>query len=488
MRRADPLLILLVLWTAVVPALFGVLSVGLDRGGMLTGFWILLAVQHLGYGVMAWRVARTGGPARRLWLCVAGAGVAMSVGDVHQVFQAATDWRDPASYLGTGPGLGSLLLAMILLLVGLLRHGAGTGTGGRSGTRLDVATVMAGAATAGMLLIALPSGPRDASWALTLGVTLLVQPGIFLLVLFAVVRLVIGGRSPFSRVAGWINGVAAVVQVGLQAVPGDHYLDPQRGAWLAGANLFTGSLVVIAARYEERHRSAISDERERRPYSWLPYGAMLLTWALGIGVLAAQGLNWRAWAVIAGAMLTTALVVARQAAAFRHIGELLRERDALTARLTEMAFHDALTGLANRALFMRRLAEAQTSVTVFLIDLDDFKPVNDSYGHAAGDQLLIEAGRRLRDGVRAEDTVARLGGDEFAVLMPGLDPARASQVRRELMHALNGKLRLGDIEVDLRASIGMATGRCDQDSPDALLHEADMAMYAKKNAARAVRR
>jgi diguanylate cyclase (GGDEF)-like protein len=181
-------------------------------------------------------------------------------------------------------------------------------------------------------------------------------------------------------------------------------------------------------------------------------------------------------------MLTTALVVARQAFAFRHIEELLRERDLLTARLTEQAYHDALTGLANRALFMNRLTESLTAgaVTVFLIDLDDFKPVNDSFGHATGDQLLVEVAERLRRCVRAEDTVARLGGDEFAVL--AAEPAGLFDA---LNQTLNATVRLGDAEVRLRASIGMATGRPGVEGPDAVLHQADMAMYDAKNAARA---
>jgi acetyl-CoA acetyltransferase len=94
---------------------------------------------------------------------------------------------------------------MILLLVGLLRHPVGR----RPGTRLDLATVMAGAATAGPLLVTLPTGPRDVLWGLELAVTLLIQPGIFLVVVFAVVRLVMSGRSPFTRTAGLLNGLAA---------------------------------------------------------------------------------------------------------------------------------------------------------------------------------------------------------------------------------------------------------------------------------------
>jgi diguanylate cyclase (GGDEF)-like protein len=414
----------------------------------------------------------------------------MAAGEIRQVAEAIIDPLGRDVYTGTWFAIGTLAVAMILLLIGLLRHpGSGSGSGGRSGSRLDLATVMAGAATAGLLLVQLPPGEPDLAWAAGLAGMLLVQPGIFLVVVFAVVRLIISGRSPFTRTTGLLSCLATGGQAVVQGVPTETFLQPERGAWLAAANLLTGALVVVAARIQERHVPAPEGIRRTRAYSWLPYGAMLLTWALGVGVLAAGGLTWRSWAVVAGAMITTALVVARQAAAFRHIGELLAERDELTARLTELAFHDGLTGLPNRALFRDRLAEALTSepVTVFLVDLDDFKPVNDEHGHAAGDQLLVEVGRRLRACVRPGDTVARLGGDEFGVLVPGLDPQRRPAMAAELTRSLTGRVRLAAAEVDLRASIGTAAGEPGR-ALDSLLHEADMAMYAVKNGARAVRR
>jgi diguanylate cyclase (GGDEF)-like protein len=213
----------------------------------------------------------------------------------------------------------------------------------------------------------------------------------------------------------------------------------------------------------------------------LPYVAMVTGWGV-CGVILARGeLDSHAVLVGTGSALTTGLVVGRQITAFKHIAELLRERDRLAAQLTELAFHDVLTGLPNRALFMQRLEAglADGPVTVFLIDLNDFKPVNDQFGHATGDELLIEVGRRLRSCVREDDTVARLGGDEFAVLVKGLGKERHD----ELAAALQGRVTLGAAEVPLSASIGAAHG---QDDPDTLLHAADMAMYDDKRRAHAV--
>jgi len=315
----------------------------------------------------------------------------------------------------------------------------------------------------------------------------LIQPGVFLVGLFALVKLFLGDRPPFTRPAAVVTGLAGVVQAITQVAPAAFYLKPHGGTWVMAGNVVASTLLALGFRIQwvqsqDRARDAV--RRPRRAYSSLPYAAMAVTWAAAVGTMLVDGLSWRTWSVIAGAMITTTLVIARQVAAFRHIEELLRERDLLTARLTEQAYHDALTGLANRALFMNRLTEslATRPTTVFLIDLDDFKPVNDSYGHATGDQLLIEVAGRLRHRVHPGDTVARLGGDEFAVL--AADPTGLFDA---LTAALNDTVRLGGAEVRLRASVGTATGRPGADDADTVLHAADMAMYAVKNAARSFR-
>ncbi|WP_433305725.1 diguanylate cyclase domain-containing protein [Actinoplanes sp. CA-030573] len=158
------------------------------------------------------------------------------------------------------------------------------------------------------------------------------------------------------------------------------------------------------------------------------------------------------------------------------------------ATLHHQAFHDHLTGLANRAQLRSRLEEALlrarrgSHVAVMLIDLDGFKQVNDTYGHAAGDQLLVTVAQRLRDGVRGADTAARLGGDEFAVLLDGMDaPEDAVTVAERLLVALQEPLTVGGAEIRPGGSIGVAIWRGHADI-DALLHQADTAMYAAKSA------
>jgi diguanylate cyclase (GGDEF)-like protein len=158
------------------------------------------------------------------------------------------------------------------------------------------------------------------------------------------------------------------------------------------------------------------------------------------------------------------------------------------ATLRHQAFHDNLTGLANRSLLHEHLRQALararrgSPVAVLLIDLDGFKAVNDTYGHAAGDQLLVAVAQRLRDGVRGADTAARLGGDEFAVLLDGMDsPQDAILVAERLLASIQEPVFAGGVELTPAGSLGVAVWR-DHADIDALLHDADTAMYAAKTA------
>ncbi len=167
------------------------------------------------------------------------------------------------------------------------------------------------------------------------------------------------------------------------------------------------------------------------------------------------------------------------------------ERVAQQVHLEHLAFHDALTGLPNRALFADRVSHALRKRTpgadppvVLFLDLDGFKAVNDSAGHAAGDTLLRHAARRLQASVRTGDTVARLGGDEFAALLErgaGAHPSSARDIAQRILAALTQPYRIGTKDVEVSASIGMAVAVPDI-TPDQLLHQADLAMYAAKAA------
>jgi diguanylate cyclase (GGDEF)-like protein/PAS domain S-box-containing protein len=167
------------------------------------------------------------------------------------------------------------------------------------------------------------------------------------------------------------------------------------------------------------------------------------------------------------------------------------ERKQLEEMLADQALRDPLTGLGNRRLFSDRVAHAierqlrsESSVAVLLLDLDHFKFVNDTLGHAKGDALLIHVAERLRQAVRAGDTVARLGGDEFAVLLEDLvHPDEADATALRILDALERPFTLDDREVFVHSSIGIALAGDDQGVDD-LVTDADVAMYAAKNAGR----
>src|SRR3954470_14753019 len=156
-------------------------------------------------------------------------------------------------------------------------------------------------------------------------------------------------------------------------------------------------------------------------------------------------------------------------------------------RMRHDALHDPLTGLANRALCRERLIHAlartgrdEGAACVLFIDLDDFKAVNDLYGHAVGDALLIGLSRRLVATVRPADTVARLGGDEFVVVCEDVDEHTAISLAGRPTEALHEPLEIDGIEHRLSASIGIALGAAGRRDPDALLADADAAAYRAK--------
>jgi diguanylate cyclase (GGDEF)-like protein len=164
----------------------------------------------------------------------------------------------------------------------------------------------------------------------------------------------------------------------------------------------------------------------------------------------------------------------------------VQERKVLQEQLAYQAFHDTLTGLANRALFIerveegvRRIQESGETMAVIFIALDDFKSVNDTLGHEAGDEVLKEAARRLDLCLRGEDTAARLGGDEFAVLVE--HSSVIERVAERILEAFRPPIRVADHDVLVPATLGIAVGGPEVEFASTVLANADIAMYAAKS-------
>jgi diguanylate cyclase (GGDEF)-like protein len=221
--------------------------------------------------------------------------------------------------------------------------------------------------------------------------------------------------------------------------------------------------------------------RARSLFNTLPFLAVTVTAALVVSV-SAQQMSWHQRTVIIGAVLIAGCVVLRQLIGLRENRNLLAGIRRQQVELEHLAMHDPLTGLANRARFGAVLAEfldAHRPASVLLIDIDDFKAVNDTLGHAVGDQLLHQVALRLRQHSAVADLPARLGGDEFAVLLEADDPAYAEEAADRILTSLAVPIRVGEHQLLAHASLGVAlAGR--GDSADEVLRNADIAMYAAK--------
>ena len=217
-------------------------------------------------------------------------------------------------------------------------------------------------------------------------------------------------------------------------------------------------------------------------------------------IQAARGLDMNAPVPVAGSVILVLLIFARMSGLMSDIEAkvrnltrqdqelrgLLTDRELLTEKLHHQAFHDSLTGVANRLLFADRMDHARAAakrdkspLSLLVIDLDDFKSVNDEFGHAAGDALLVTVAGRLTQSVRPGDTVGRIGGDEFGILLVGASEKEAAIVSERLLRDLRLPLPIGDQLVSIEASVGVVC-RVDETESEELLGSADLAMYEAK--------
>ncbi|MFZ0377249.1 MAG: diguanylate cyclase, partial [Solirubrobacteraceae bacterium] len=281
------------------------------------------------------------------------------------------------------------------------------------------------------------------------------------------------GRDVSERRAGE-SRLRAVAALGERALAG---ADP---ADLAGETieLARALLAVEAAEVRLADGSLLAGFESAQPVA-APQSGSALNVRLAVG-------DGDELLVVPGRQLSEEELSFLRAVAHTLASALARQRT--EQRMRHEALHDPLTGLANRTLLRDRLEHAiarsereRGATAVLFIDLDNFKAVNDSYGHAAGDAVLVESARRLHAAVRPGDTVARIGGDEFIALCEHVNADSALAVARRLQEALRPSFTAGGVEHQLSASIGVALG---DGEPDRLLGDADAASYHAKAAGR----
>ena len=267
------------------------------------------------------------------------------------------------------------------------------------------------------------------------------------------------------------------------------------GADLTGAGWFAGWLLVgLAAVHPAattRPAERVADDAgESLRAVLLPYAPLVLAVGVLLGRVSAGGaigpfLAWDLGIIATLVLVRQLIVVLENRSLAGRLGRALGELRGREDQLEYQAFHDALTGMANRALFWDRLnhaiavaAREHRPVAVIYLDLDGFKAINDRYGHMVGDMLLAGVAERLETCVRPADTLARLGGDEFGVVVEGADGRPPEELGHRLLAALANPFRIGAEQVAVGASVGMAVGTWS--GADQAVAAADAAMYRAK--------
>ncbi|BCJ47648.1 hypothetical protein GCM10010168_20060 [Actinoplanes ianthinogenes] len=432
------------------------------------------------------RQARTSrGQQRWAWsLAAAAAGLwsASSVVDTVDVFLSADASLD--ELLAVGAALCSLVALVLLGSAGRAGHGD------RLSRLLDVATVSGALFLLAWEFVIEPAQARLPGLSGPLVVSVLLPE-----LIGAAYAVVLLSRSLSHRGDTALTllalGLLAFAATMLLAVHNLAHQLPWYATGVGAGYVIAGLLTALASRAPLPPETFTEQAHRAGRWLLLPYLPVSLAFAVAAWRYLHTGSLTAAlfWLLLA----TATLVLVRQFLNLRVNQRLADELRRRGAELAHQAAHDPLTGLANRAGFQQR-AEAELAAAgpdgltgVLLIDLDGFKAVNDTYGHAAGDALLVGVAARLRAGVRGDDTVARLGGDEFAVVLPHLnDPGEVYDIGLRVLHQLTEPIDVGVAVITARGSVGATVGVGGRHEPLDLVEQADVALYEAKAAGKGV--
>ena len=446
-----------------------------DAGSILGLSCFLVLVVHLAAN------PALGHPVRRAWATLgAGAAVIWAVVALSTFLPLVA----PQAARATQPAEAPLVLgALVLLVIGLHRFPAVPARAvDRVRQWLEGATVFAGSALVFWALVVGEDLAGEGTLAPDQILLTLLAPGLLAVLMVSVLAAVAREREAEARrVLGRLAAGALAVMVAgcVRALSGfapaaAPPLWDVAAAW-AGVLLLAAAASHEAARVRHGARplSAVAPGREVRALGLLAGVAVVA----GYAMLLLSGLreaDLRVDGLIVGAVVITALLMARQ-------WVTLRENAALSARLATQALTDELTGLGNRRALLEACADPVEGLAVVVFDVDDFKAVNDTHGHAVGDAVLREIAARCRREVRGGDVLGRLGGDEFVVLLPGAGVGGAQRVAAALHAAMAARpIDADGVAVSVTISLGVAAAP--PEDLAALLARAAQALYQVKRA------